>query len=295
MSASGAPMIRRFFSVGALIGCGGTHATAISRDATAGDATPDSTASTGRVLRDLDGAAMLRGDGAATEHGITFATVKDGTPALPTIALDPTLGKVLAITVPTDPSGHKQRFEWKIAQAADRDGLHFDNARYAGFAVKLPATPAPEPFLGSAIFWQAWQGYPYGPPVSLKVVKSSAAPYRVKLAIRNSTVGPDSTVPDIELWGADMLDVDSWHTFLVYVEPRFAGGGGLKLWVDGTKVLDWSGAIGYDPSRVAGAYSGLDIKDGIYQPGANNGHTFLFDHIVVTTSYATAAHVLGWQ
>jgi polysaccharide lyase-like protein len=291
-------MLRMSAICGVLIGCGGTHATVDAPTSTdARDAGDDAAidAPAGRVLRELDGAATLHADGTAVENGVTFATVKDGTPALPTIALDEMLGNVLAITVPTDTSGHKQRFEWKIAQAADADGLHFDNARYAGFAVKIPATPAPDPFLGSAIFWQAWQGFPYGPPVSLKVVKSNAAPFRVKLAIRNASVGPDSTVPDIELWSADMLDAGTWHTFLVYVQPRFAGGGALKLWVDGTKVLDWTGAIGYDPSQVAGAYNGLDIKDGIYQPDANNGHTFLFDHIVVTTSYATAAHALGWQ
>jgi hypothetical protein len=249
----------------------------------------------GRVLRHLDGAARVNADWSVTENGVTFATVEDGAPQMPAIALDDVLGDVLSITVPTDTSGHKQRFEWKIMQAADGDGLHFDNARYAGFAVKLPATPAPAAFTNSAIFWQAWQGYPYGPPVSLKVATSSASPYRVKLAIRNSTVGPDSTVPDIELWSAPVLDAGTWHTFLVYLEPRFAGGGEIKLWIDGTKVLDWKGAIGYDPSQIAGAYNGLDIKDGIYQPDSNNGHTFLFDHIVVTTSYATAAHALGWQ
>ena len=272
--------------------CVSSHEPIVITDA---DALVADAPSPGRVLRALDGAARIDADGSATENGVTFATVKDGAPALPSLALDETLGQALSITVPTDTSGHKQRFEWKILQAADTDGLHFDNARYAGFAVKLPASPAPDAFLGSAIFWQAWQGYPYGPPISLKVATSSASPFRVKLAIRNATVGPDSTVPDIELWSGAVLDPGTWHTFLVYAEPRFAGGGRLKLWVDGSKVLDWTGAIGYDPSQIAGAYDGLDIKDGIYQPNANNGHTFLFDHIVVTTSYATAAHALGWQ
>jgi hypothetical protein len=287
----------RAISILLLVGCASPHpVTAVDAPSPsgAGDSPTDTNpTSPGRVLRALDGAATIAADWSASENGETFATVKDGNPQMPSVVLDEVLRQVLSITVPTDTSGHKQRFEWKILQASDPDGLHFDNARYAGFQVQLPASPAP--FLGSAIIWQAWQGYPYGPPVSLKMATGSASPYRMRLSIRNSTVGPDSTVPDIEVWNGAVLDPGTWHAFLIYVEPRFAGGGALKLWIDGTKVLDWTGAIGYDPSQIAGAYGGLDIKDGIYQPDANNGHTFLFDHVVVTTSYAAAAHALGWQ
>ncbi len=280
-------MLRPTFAI-LLLGCASPHAMTVDAPSVAGDDKGDSPSSPGRVLRVLDGAATIAADWSASENGETFAPVKDGSPQMPAI-----VNGALSITVPTDLSGHKQRFEWKILQASDPDGLHFDNARYAGFELQLPASPAP--FLGSAIVWQAWQGYPYGPPVSLKIATGSTSPYRMRLAIRNATVGPDSSVPDIELWSGSVLDPGTWHSFLVYVQPRFAGGGALKLWIDGTKVLDWQGAIGYDPSQVAGAYTGLDIKDGIYQPDANNGHTLEFDHVVVTTSYAAAAHALGWQ
>jgi hypothetical protein len=241
----------------------------------------------GRVIRLLDDSAAIGSNGLATDHGYTYSTVVDGTPSTPAIA-----DGAIAFTVPTDTSGHKQRIEYKILEAADPDGLHFDNARYSGFALQLPAGQAA--FLGSTIFWQAWQGFPYGPPISLKVEKSDASPFRIRLAIRNASVGPDSTVPDITLWSG-ALDDGTWHQFLIYVSPRFAGGSELKLWVDGVKQLDWQGAIGYDPTQVSGAYAGLDIKDGIYQPSANNGRTLLFDHLIVSTSYALAAHELGWQ
>ena len=256
----------------------------------AADASASIDASPGRVLRVLDNAAIIRSDGSAIENGVVFPTVVDGTPPMPSFVADPARGNVLAFTAPTDLSGHKERIEYKLAQASDADGLHFDNARYVGFAFQLPAGPAP--FLGSAIFWQAWQGYPYGPPVSLKLERGSAAPYPIVLAIRNASVGPDSTVPDIPVWNGT-IDPGTWHTFVVYVEPRFAGGGELKLWLDGTRVVDWTGAIGYDPSQVAGAYDGLDLKDGIYQPAANNGHALLFQRIVVATGYAATMNALG--
>jgi polysaccharide lyase-like protein len=251
-------------------------------------------ASLGRVLRLLTGdATTIRADGSAREKGIDYTTVKDGTPELPAITTEHAFGTAgIAFTVPTDPSGHKQRIEYKLARAADADGLHFDNARYAGFAFMLPASSAP--FQSSAILWQAWQGYPFGPPVSLKLTADSAPPYRMKLAIRNAATGPDSATPDVEVWSDSIIQPGAWHTFLVYVEPRPGGRGRLKLWIDAQKVVDWTGAIGYDPKHVPGAYDGLDVKIGIYQPDANLGHTFVFDAIVVTTSYAAAAATLGW-
>jgi len=256
---------------------------------------PDATTGTGEVLRLITGDnTVINSDWTASEGGYAFAVVQDGTPSEPYISSAHFTGEhSLAFSVPTDTSGHKQRVEYKIAQAADADGLHFDNARYAGFAFKLGAAPAA--FTDSAIFWQAWQGYPYGPPISLKFESSAAPPFRIKLAIRNMSTGPDSTTPDVEIWSANMIEADTWHTFLIYVEPRFASTGEIKMWIDGTRVLDWTGELGYDPSQVAGAYNGLDIKDGIYQPDSNNGHIFYFDQIVVATTYAQAAAQLGWQ
>ena len=247
------------------------------------------------TLRLITGdATTIAADWTAMEGASHFAVVTDGNPSKPWISSAHAVGsKSLAFQVPTDTSGHKQRVEYKIAQGTDQDGLHFDNARYTGFAFKLGASPAP--FISSAIFFQAWQGYPWGPPVSLKFAADSASPYRIKLAIRNPSIGPDSTVPDIELWSGATIEPDVWHTFLVYVEPRFAGNGHIKLWIDNTKVLDWTGAIGYDPTKVKGAINGLDVKTGIYQPSTNNGHTFYFDQIVFATSYAAAASELGWQ
>ncbi|HUJ60664.1 MAG TPA: heparin lyase I family protein [Kofleriaceae bacterium] len=248
----------------------------------------------GDVLRLLSGdATTIEADWTAREGGHRFAVVRDGAPVRPAISDHHAFGaRGLAFEVPTDTSGHKQRVEYKLLEAAAPDGLHFDNARYIGFAFQLAAKPAP--FLGSAIFCQAWQGFPYGPPVSLKLVTDDKPPYRIKLAIRDTATGPDSKNPDIELWSDRRIDPGAWHTFLLYLEPRVTGTGHIKLWIDREKVVDWSGPFGYDPAKVKGAYAGLDLKTGIYQPDANNGHTFYFDQIVVTTTYEAAASALGW-
>jgi MFS family permease len=274
------------------LGCGAADATGDDHENTAKADSYDRAAAP--PLRLLTGdVTRIADDWTASEGGAHFAIVTDGTPAKPWISTAHAFGaRSLAFKVPTDMSGHKQRVEYKVLPADDADGLHFDNARYAGFAFKLEAAPAP--FLGSAIFWQAWQGYPWGPPVALKIAKGAAPPYRVRLTVRNPATGPESTDPDLEIWSGAVLQPDVWRTFVIYVRPRFGGGGEVKLWIDGTKVVDWTGAIGYDPSRVAGASAGLDLKNGIYQPDANNGHTFHFDEIVVADSYAAAAAQLGW-
>ncbi len=245
------------------------------------------------VIRQLTGdATTIADDWHASEGGATFAVVRDGTPVKPWLSSAHFAGdKSLAFQVPTDTSGHKERVEYKLLPADDPAGLHFDNARYTAFAMKLEATP--QPFLGTTIFWQAWQGYPWGPPVSLKFEKGDTAPYKIRLAVRNASVGPDSTNPDIEIWNASAIQPNTWYRFIVYVRPRLDGTGEVKLWLDGTKVLDWTGAIGYDPAAVQGSLNGLDLKAGIYQPNVNNGRTMYFDQVTVTSTFAAAQAALN--
>lgn len=260
-----------------LAGCVTSNAGA--RGDSAGDAKSDT--ATARTLRILDGdSTTIADDWTATSAGYHFDVVTDGAPDKPWISSAHLVGAhSLAFRVPSDASGHKQRIEYKIAHASDPDGLHFDNARYFSFAFKLE--PDPAPFLGSAIIWQAWQGYPWGPPASLKIVASNAAPYRLKLAIRNSTTGPDSTVPDLEVWSGAVVEPNRWYRVVVYIKPRHDETGDIALWLDGEKLVERTGELGYEPADVDGAYDGLDVKNGIYQPNANNGHTIYFDQILM--------------
>lgn len=243
------------------------------------------------VFRMLTGDyTTINSDWSASESGWSFAPVTDGALAKPSISSAHYAGNYsIAIQVPTDESGQKQRVEYKIAGAADADGLHFDNARYSGFAFKLGAPVAA--FESSTLFWQAWQGSPWGPPASLKFASDASAPYRLRLCIRNMSVGPDSAVPDIEVWSGSVIYPETWYAVVIYLSPRYNGAGNIKLWINGVKYADWTGNIGYDPSQVAGAYNGLDIKNGIYQPDANSGHTFYFDQIMFADSYGEAAAI----
>jgi hypothetical protein len=242
------------------------------------------------VFRMLTGDyTTINTDWSAYENGDTFATVESGSPLQPLISTQHFAGNnSIQIQVPTDNSGSKERFEYQIAAAADPDGLHFDNARYSGFAFKL-GSPA-DAFQSSDLFWQAWQGSPWGPPASLKLTTDSSAPFTIGLYIRNMATGPDSAVSDIKLWSTNMIQTDTWHAVVIYLSPRYTNNNGnIKLWINGTKYVDCTTNIGYDPSQVSGAYDGLDIKNGIYQPDANNGHTMFFDQMIFADTFAEAA------
>jgi hypothetical protein len=237
-----------------------------------------------------DNTAILS-DWNATEDTNEFFVVTDGAPTRPFLSTLHYLGSnSVGFQVPTDTSGNKERVEYKILEATDTNGLAFTNARYCGFAFMLASSPLP--FTDSSIFWQAWQGSPWGAPASLKFGSGSSAPYLIRLNVRNASVGPDSSVPDIQLWSNKVINPGTWYSFVIYIEPRYNTNGNIKLWINGTNYLDWTGEIGYDPAQVTNTYDGLDIKDGVYQPDANNGHTFYFDQVRVADTYAEACPIM---
>ncbi len=249
------------------------------------------------VFRMLTGDyTIINPDRSAYENGWSFDTVESGTPLQPLIATQHFAGNgSIQIQVPTDASGTKERFEYVVAHATGPDGLHFDNARYCGFAFRLGSPAAA--FSSSDLFWQAWQGSPWGPPASLKLTTDSSPPYTIGLYIRNMATGPDSAVSDLKLWSSAMIQPDTWYAVVIYISPRYTNNNGnIKLWINGTNFVDCTTNIGYDPGQTYsyngtnyGVLNGLDIKNGMYQPDANNGHTMFFDQIMFADTFEAAA------
>ena len=86
----------------------------------------------------------LNPDWSAYENGNTFTTVESGTPSQPLISTQHYAGNYsIQIQVPTDNTGDKERFEYTLLPASDLNGLHFDNARYSGFAFKVASSSTP--------------------------------------------------------------------------------------------------------------------------------------------------------
>ncbi len=182
-----------------------------------------------------------------------------------------------------------QRFEHKLLNTGDTNGLNFSNERYIGFAIKIPdsfETPT-----NSIIFCQAWQGDPYGPVAMLKFMPGNSDPFRIKCNIRNTVTGTNSSDPDSSLWQG-YVDRNKWYSFVWYIKPRQNGDSGLiKLWINNSLKLSWNGNVGYLPESQggpAGAYNDLVVKFGIYQPGGNTAHKLFFDEIKASDSYEEA-------
>ena len=263
----------------------------------------------------------INSDWSATENGIHYDTASNGIPYQPWIVTTQAFvgTKSIGIQVPAgnDANRTKQRFEYKIMPCVDDNGStnapNFQNARYCGFAFMLVGSP-PLPITNSIIFWQGWQGAPWGPPAHLKFVNDHDAspPYDLELAIANLITGPTG---ENVLWNNRMIYPNTWYTVVIYIQPCYQTGitnagyntnGNISLWINGTNMVNWTGEIGYDPTKLystndgsittntsgsAGVFSGFDIKDGIYAPDANNGHTIYFDEIAVADNYAAACPV----
>ena len=182
-----------------------------------------------------------------------------------------------------------QRIEHKLLNSGETIGLHFDNERYIGFAIKIPdgfTTPT-----NSVIFCQAWQGDPYGPVAMLKFMPGNNDPFRIKCNIRNTATGQNSADPDSSLWQG-YINKNQWYKFVWHIKPRQTGDSGIvRLWINDSLQFSWQGNFGYIPESqggLSGTYDDLVVKYGIYQPGSNSAHTLLFDEIKAADNYEDA-------
>jgi len=291
----------------------------------AGDASlnPATDASTTLTIGKAGLFALLTGDNttinadwSATENGIHYYTVMNGSPFEPWIVYTQHFvgDACIGIQVPAGNGSSKERFEYAIMQYnlnTNTPGFN-TSGKYCGFAFMLVGSP-PLEFTNSSIIWQAWQGTPWGPPAMLKFLDyKNSPPFELSLAIRNMTTGPCSCIDDTTLWSSIMIYPNRWYNVVVYIQPCYQTGinlpgyntnGIIALWIDGTNYVNWSGEIGYDPTKLyntndgsvttntagsAGVNPGFFIKDGVYQSDANNGHTVYFDQIAVANNYNDA-------
>jgi hypothetical protein len=224
--------------------------------------------------------ASIAPDFALVDGGVRYPRVINGTPEPPQI-VTAAGRRAIRYAVPAG-TREKERIEHKLATSDQADALHFGNARFTAFWFMLDAAAAQ--FQSSALIFQQWQGFPYGPPVALKLTRS-VAPFALELAVRNMATGPDSATPDQVIFRGT-LAAGEWHRFVVGVRPSLAGDGEVTLDYDGARVADWRGPIGYDRAQVPGALDGFDTKFGLYQPDTNAAHVVCFSDVVFAASRA---------
>lgn len=123
--------------------------------------------------------------------------------------------------------------------------------RFTGFAVKLGHFDDPD---SKIMIAQWWQGTPYGPPLSLQIVPGRG--FQCEMQVRNNHTGGNPSAAVIHI-PVGTCTPGEWHTFIVYARPHYigqAGTGEVMVWHNdmSTPVADWTGDVGYDPSKPVG-------------------------------------------
>ena len=176
------------------------------------------------------------------------------------------------------------KVDTRVSYGDDASALQFDAVKYLGFVVNIPAAnfTAPTTTPGAQIA-QWWQGSPYSPPLALDIIGETNGMVSYSLQVHNdATKGNPSSVPVTV--GTGTIPFDSWNTFVVMTDMDYNGNGQIKLWQNGTLLMNWTGAVGYDPSTIpyknppigtANPNSHFDVFLGPYRPIQNTEQTEL--------------------
>jgi hypothetical protein len=204
--------------------------------------------------------AVINSDGSLTESGVTYACIYKPVPQASWVRtpwLSPSQHYVGAHAIgmeidsssdPTTPTVDKVNH--RLCSGNDSFALTWGVKRYTGFALELPSANFQIPLAGKKLMLaQWWQGSPYGPPVRIAITNdtTSVVTFRVWV-LNNDTLGNPSSVP-IDI-GGGTIPFDTWTTFVVMLIPDYTGSGQIKVWLNGTQIIYWTGKVGYDPSTI---------------------------------------------
>jgi Polysaccharide lyase len=213
-------------------------------------------------------------------------------------------GKSLKISLPatTGATGSDgkttDRFEYVLVKESDPLAPTFwqsgnsGEPRYTGFCFRIIGSQSQAPTTRNTIIFQAWQGTPYNPPIWLDVRAPAAAGqgWGVRLGIHNDDTGAlnGST---IDLYNST-LALDTWYRFVIGITPNYGGGGRVEFWLNGVRVVNYYGKIGYKPQSeggLAGILDSMRVKFGAYRNRPNPIITLGFDDIRYGNTYPAVA------
>jgi hypothetical protein len=211
----------------------------------------------------------------------------------------------IAYEIDPSPSGDSSttdKVDTRISYGGDSTALGFDSAKYLGFALNIPAANfgavTGDGSTGVQIA-QWWQGSPYSPPLALDLTGVSNGKATFELIAHNdTTLGNPSSVPVTITTGT--IPFDAWNTFEIETVMDFNGSGEVALWENGVKLVDWTGAVGYDPSTIpyknppqgtANPNSSFDVFFGPYRPIQNTEQVEQFDDVRWANTLADATPV----
>jgi Polysaccharide lyase len=134
--------------------------------------------------------------------------------------------------------------------------------------------------------------------LDLKAPSSAGDPWPNRLFLQTSDKG--QITGDDQIWLYDssnpaisptrvQIYVDTWYTYVLGVKPGYDGTGHLYLWINGVRVVNYTGAVGYKPEvdgDLPGTLASLMVKSGIYRNSGNPNVTFAFDNIKYGNTYS---------
>ena len=249
--------------------------------------------------------AVINSDGSLTEDGVTYACIYKPVPQASWVRtpwISPTQAYTgdHSIGLEVDPqtdyaSGAVDKVQQRLSSGDDSFALTWGVKRYTGFAVELPSANFQIP-TDRLMIAQWWQGAPYGPPVRIEITNDTTNVVTWKVwVLNNDTLGNPSAEPIVIDGGT--IPFDTWTTFVVMLIPDYTGSGQIKVWQNGTQVIDWTGKVGYDPSTIpynnppAGTANPNNAFDVFYGPYRNTQDTkqqMFFDEIKFTDTYSEA-------
>lgn len=190
-----------------------------------------------------------------------------------------------------------------IVSGSSAHALTFDSAKYLGFAVKIPSAGFSAPVVNDTYtgvqIAQWWQGSPYSPPLALDMEGESNGMVTYSLIVHNdTTLGNPSSIPVV--LGSGTIAFNSWNTFVIRTYMDYNGNGNIELWQNGNLLIDWTGAVGYNPSttpyntnppETEYPNNDFDVYVGPYRPSQETEQSEIFDDIRWANDYADALPV----
>ena len=254
--------------------------------------------------------ATVNPDGSLSESAVNYAAIfKPTTPPpsyvhLPWVDTTRSYNGHNSIGFQIDPTPapaihETDKAQLRVSHAGDSSDLEFGNKRYLGFAIDIPSATFQPPTQGAVQVAQWWQGSPYTPPLSVTITGGtpSAAKYEVRV-YNNATLGNPSSVPLV--LGTGTIPLDTWTPFVVMSIMDYSGQGQVKLWQDGTQLIGWTGAVGYDPTTIpynnppagtANPNAAFDVFIGPYREQQSTRQQFFYDEVRWADTFAQATPV----
>jgi Polysaccharide lyase len=194
---------------------------------------------------------------------------------------------------PTTASGSNttDKSQHRIFGGSESIALPFGVKRYFGFAIKLD-WDMQQPTSTVQVF-QIWQGTPMSPPLELRLMPGgSGSTFNYQLRVRNNSTTANPSAGITVCSGT--IHQGEWNSFVLMTILRSTSdsqNGEIKLWQNGSQVVQWFGRCGYTNGIV---YAGnsytpnakFDAFFGPYRPCQQAHLRMYFDEVRYGGSYA---------